>query len=128
MSPKNLFLPVVLLLVYYTQTGWADGRQYNPANPNNWQHVLSWQVEHPVLAGMASGLTFGLWPAEYGNDALDRGFDDIPADQQTMMTRASFQMVKGYSQNIFEFWRTVVMAILGGGIGLGLYRLWKRKP
>lgn len=120
MKMKNVAIAIFVANLYYTQTANADTQS------NLWTHTLSWQVEHPVLCGVMSGLSFGLWPSEFGNDAVVRSFNDIPAHQVQMFADANWGYVKSYSERVFEFWRLVGFSVWLAVLASGVY-VWRKK-
>ncbi len=76
--------------------------------------VSSWQVSHPVATGMLSALTMGLWPARFGNDAVEK-----PA---TLTMNAGygvggFSYVKQNAEPIFHMTRKITWVGLLGPRG-----------
>lgn len=69
----------------------------------------SWQVEHPVLTGVLSTLSLGLWPGEFGADVQRREF-------QLVMNQGFGQHAYGYVQaasyRIFQWARRITAGLI----------------
>jgi hypothetical protein len=92
-------------------------------SPGEDKVVVSWQIQHPALSGLASGLTFGLWPRRYGDDA--RPERALPVMRQGLGVDA-FQYVWAANEPIFRFWR-ISGVVLVAVAGLLCIRVWSRK-
>ena len=68
--------------------------------------VSSFQIRHPALVGFISGLSFGLWPRNFGADVhpLDAYQDGWTREQATLLLP--------YAEEAFRFWRTVGTFVL----------------
>jgi heme A synthase len=65
----------------------------------------SWQVEHPVISGVASGLVLGAWPREFGTDVVTK-----PALRNVMnqgLGLSAFEYSRSAAREIFVRWRAV---------------------
>ncbi len=85
--------------------------------------VASWQIEHPALTGLISGLTLGLWPGEY---ASDRRVETATFTMHQGYGREAFEYVRRHNERIFRFWRAVGMSLWGVAAAALSFRLLRR--
>jgi hypothetical protein len=98
----------IAALLFPTWT-WANG---SPASTYGQDKVYhSWQVDHPVLTGVLSGLTMGLWPSDFGDDR--RGLAGGVAMNSGYGLNA-YDYVKQHSQVIFDTarWMSLLLSLL----------------
>lgn len=104
MMSSAIRVALIACCLYYTQTANANSPVHE------WKHLMSWQVEHPAATGFLSGLSLGMWPRQFADDVVEKGYNDIPAHQVQMFADANWQHVKTISEGVFGFWRGVGLA------------------
>lgn len=81
--------------------------------------LRSWQVAHPLLSGTLSGLAWGRWPRQYGDDALAEAVQRVQGQGYGVQ---AFTYVQRLNQPLFQFGRIMGGLLLYGVLAVLFWR------